>query len=87
MSALNIGGGRRSNCSMLEAIDACERIAGRELDWELSDDARVGDHMWWISDLDEFRTDHPQWDVEHDTERILRDIYEQNAERWTTAAA
>ena len=36
----NLGGGRASNCSMLEAIAACERIAGRELDWELSDQAR-----------------------------------------------
>ena len=34
----NMGGGRRSNCSMLEAIDVCERISGRELQWELSDD-------------------------------------------------
>ena len=31
----NIGGGRASNCSMLEAIDLCQRIAGRELDWTL----------------------------------------------------
>ena len=36
---------------MLEAIEACERIAGRELEWELSDEARIGDHRWWISDL------------------------------------
>ena len=44
---------------MLEAIDACERIAGRELDWELSSDARIGDHRWWISDLGEFQRDYP----------------------------
>ena len=25
----NIGGGRQCNCSMLEAIDLCERVAGR----------------------------------------------------------
>ena len=48
----NLGGGRGANCSMLEAIDACERIAGRELDWTLSDEARIGDHRWWISDLE-----------------------------------
>src|SRR5213596_346619 len=45
----NIGGGRLSNCSLLEAIELCESIAGRELVWELSPDARVGDHRWWIS--------------------------------------
>src|SRR5436189_906748 len=39
----NIGGGRFSNCSMLEAITLCEQIAGRALDWSLSDQARMGD--------------------------------------------
>ena len=29
----NIGGGRASNCSMLEAIALCEEIAGKELGW------------------------------------------------------
>src|SRR5689334_21399394 len=38
----NVGGGRASNCSMLEAIELCEEIAGRELEWELSDRARMG---------------------------------------------
>src|SRR5215210_3244082 len=36
----NLGGGRACNCSMLEAIGMCERISGRELRWELSDEAR-----------------------------------------------
>ena len=40
-----------SNCSMLEAIEACERIAGRELEWEMGPEPRIGDHRWWISDL------------------------------------
>ena len=43
--------GATRNCSMLEAIAACERIAGRELDWELGPEPRIGDHRWWISDL------------------------------------
>src|SRR4051794_12180207 len=50
----NIGGGRQSNCSMLEAISECERIAGQTLNWSYSDQARLGDHRWWISDLGEF---------------------------------
>jgi CDP-paratose 2-epimerase len=83
----NIGGGRESNCSMLEAIDACERIADRELDWELSDQHRVGDHRWWISDLGEFRRDYPEWQLRYGIEQILREIHEQNVERWTAAAA
>jgi CDP-paratose 2-epimerase len=81
----NIGGGRESNCSMLEAIDLCEEIAGTELSWELSDRARTGDHRWWISDLSEFRADYPTWELEYGVERILREIYEQNAERWAVS--
>jgi CDP-paratose 2-epimerase len=78
----NLGGGRASNCSMLEAIEMCERIAGRALDWELSDQARMGDHRWWVSDLDEFTRDYPDFRVEYDVEAVLRDIHDHNAERW-----
>jgi len=82
----NIGGGRDCNCSMLEAIELCERISGRELDWTLSECNRVGDHRWWISDLRPFRRDYPQWDLTHDLEGILREIHDANAERWLAAA-
>jgi CDP-paratose 2-epimerase len=78
----NLGGGRDSNCSMLEAIALCEAVAGRRLDWTLSDEARVGDHRWWISDVGEFRRDHPGWAVTWDVERILLEMYAENAERW-----
>jgi len=82
----NIGGGRFANCSMLEAIDACERIAGRPLSWELSDEARVGDHRWWISDLSEFQSDYPDWAHRYGIEDTLREIYEENVERWSVGA-
>jgi CDP-paratose 2-epimerase len=81
----NIGGGRASNCSMLEAIDMCERIAGQELSWQLSDENRIGDHRWWISDLEPLRRDYPDWDITYTVEDVLREIYEQNAERWLAA--
>jgi CDP-paratose 2-epimerase len=82
----NIGGGRHSNCSMLEAIDLCEEIAGRPLRWTLSDDARMGDHRWWISDLGEFQRDYPDWKPEYDLGGILSEIHDRNAERWLAAA-
>jgi CDP-paratose 2-epimerase len=78
----NLGGGRQANCSMVEAIELCERIAGRELDWTLSDEARVGDHRWWISDLSDFKRDHPGWDIRHGIEETLRQIHDANVERW-----
>ena len=72
----NIGGGRFASCSMLEAIESCERIAGRALEWRLSPDARIGDHRWWISDLDEFRADYPGWSPQYDVERTLSEIHQ-----------
>jgi CDP-paratose 2-epimerase len=81
----NIGGGRFSNCSMLEAIAACERISGRTLDWTLSAEARIGDHRWWISDLGEFRRDYPRWKPTIHIDEILTQIHDANVERWTAA--
>jgi CDP-paratose 2-epimerase len=83
----NLGGGRESNISMLEAIDRCEQITGRELEWSLSEDARVGDHRWWISDLSAFKADYPEWRLTFGIEDVLEDIYRQNAEAWSSAAA
>ena len=79
----NLGGGRANAISMLEAIEACERIAGRELSWTLSDDARIGDHRWWISDLGAFRADYPDWRISFDLDRTLREIHDANLELWT----
>jgi CDP-paratose 2-epimerase len=82
----NIGGGRESHCSMLEAIELCEQIAGRQLIREFSTQARMGDHRWWISDLRPFRNDYPNWTLGYDLATTLREIYELNAERWAAAA-
>jgi CDP-paratose 2-epimerase len=83
----NMGGGRASNCSMLEAIEICERVAGRELDWEMGEEPRIGDHRWWISDLGPFKADYPGWDLRYGIEEILQEMYEQNVERWQASPA
>jgi len=67
---------------MLEAIALCEEIAGHKLEWELSDENRVGDHRWWISDLEPFRRDYPGWDIRHDVRGVLEEIHDRNAELW-----
>jgi CDP-paratose 2-epimerase len=79
----NMGGGRFSNCSMLEAITLCEEIAGRELQWTYSETNRIGDHIWYISDLGKFKSHYPDWRQEYDLRRLLQDIYEKNVSRWT----
>ena len=78
----NIGGGRTSNCSMLEAIKICEEITAQKLPWTYSDTNRKGDHIWWISDNAKFMSHYPAWSLEYDIPRLLREIYEKNIERW-----
>ena len=64
----NAGGGRENSTSILEAIATANTILKEEnsehKDWKnfkISDDARIGDHQWYISDLTKFKTDYPQW--------------------------
>ena len=78
----NIGGGRFSNCSMVEAIALCEQIADRELQWTYSDVSRVGDHIWWVSDNGRFAGHYPNWRLTYDVTGILQEIYQYNRERW-----
>jgi CDP-paratose 2-epimerase len=81
----NLGGGRRANVSMMEAIRMCEQIVGRELDHRIVDEARIGDHRWYISDFSDFERDYPGYAPEHSINDVLREIYEANAEYWSTA--
>jgi CDP-paratose 2-epimerase len=83
----NIGGGRFSNCSMLEAISLCEEITGRAMSWKYAEANRAGDHIWWISDTSRFRTHYPRWRQEYDVPGILREIHDANAERWSAGGA
>ncbi len=78
----NIGGGRFSNCSMLEAIADCEKIAGKKLPWSYAETNRSGDHIWWISSLAKFQKHYPAWKLENDMQAILRQIHSNNAARW-----
>ena len=79
--------GARSNCSMLEAIALCERIAGRELDWTLGDDAADRRPPLVDQRPRPFRADYPGWRLEYGVEAILRRSTSANVERWTAVAA
>src|SRR6202046_416349 len=78
----NIGGGRFSNCSMLEAVELCEAITGNELNYTYVDQNRRGDHIWWVSSLSRFKGDYPDWSLRFGVPEILQQIYELNVERW-----
>jgi CDP-paratose 2-epimerase len=79
----NIGGGRECNCSMLEAIALAEEVTGRRLQYEYQDRARMGDHIWYISDVSKFKSHYPGWRMQFSLRELVEDIYEQNSKRWT----
>jgi CDP-paratose 2-epimerase len=72
----NIGGGRFANVSMLEAIDLCEQISGRKMNVEYSPENRIGDHIWWISDVGKFSSHYPTWQYKYSIQITLTEIYD-----------
>ena len=79
----NIGGSRFSNCSMLEAIQHCEAITGEKLNWSYQKSNRIGDHIWWISNIQKFKWHYSQWKLTYTISDILKEIFAQNAHRWS----
>lgn len=71
----NIGGSRHSNCSMMEAIAMCEKITGNKMKYTYVDDNRIGDHIWWISDVRRFQAHYPQWRYKYSMDRIMEEIF------------
>ena len=70
----NIGGGRHANCSMLEAIELTQEISGAKLKWSYDPTNRVGDHLWWISDIRRFQNDYPTWRLQYDMPSMIAEI-------------
>ena len=72
----NIGGGRHSNCSVLEAIVLCETISEKPLKATYTNIPRSGDHKWWISDVSKFKAHYPDWDYQFNLNDIMSQLYE-----------
>jgi CDP-paratose 2-epimerase len=70
----NAGGGRHSNCSMLEAIAICEELTGKKLSWTYAEDNRRGDHIWYISDVSKFRAHYPGWNYQYGLMDLMSEI-------------
>jgi len=73
----NAGGGRDNSTSILEAIDTINRIAGTNWsNYTISEQNRIGDHIWYISDLRKFRTHYPNWNITIDLEETIKQMVE-----------
>jgi CDP-paratose 2-epimerase len=77
----NAGGGRFANCSMLEAITLCEKITHKKMNYSYSETNRIGDHIWYVSDLSKFMSHYPNWHWKYDLEATLVQIHDNFSSR------
>jgi CDP-paratose 2-epimerase len=81
----NAGGGRHANCSMMEAITVCEEISGNKINITYSDTNRIGDHIWYVSDLSKFQAHYPGWYWKYDLKQTLSQIHDGMVQRLSVA--
>lgn len=79
----NLGGGRESNISILEAIDKAQQITGNRANTVYVDQARIGDHIWYISDTTKLKQHYPNWKITFSAPEIMEQIYLENTDRWS----
>lgn len=70
----NMGGARHSNISMLEAIEKIEQLSGKKANYTYVDENRIGDHIWYISNVNKFKKHFPNWEFKYDIDMILEDM-------------
>jgi CDP-paratose 2-epimerase len=70
----NMGGSRFANISMLEAISLIEELSGYRVNYTLLDEARSGDHIWYVSDVRKFSNHYPGWKLEYDMRTTVSEM-------------
>jgi CDP-paratose 2-epimerase len=78
----NLGGSRTADVSVLEAIAKIEQLSGKTADYELDPVNRVGDHIWYVSDMSKFRSHYPDWNYTYDADSILAELVEYATAGW-----
>ncbi len=72
----NVGGGTFSNCSIIEAISIIEELSGIKMKFIISGENRKGDHKWWISNLEKYKSHFPDWTHSYDIKLIIKELIE-----------
>ncbi len=72
----NLGGGKENTVSILEAFKLIEEISGKPMRYQYSENARIGDHICYYSDLRKMKAHYPQWDITLNIRDVFEDIYQ-----------
>ena len=70
----NMGGGRFSNCSIIEALNQVEKIKKIKIKRKVLNQNRVGDHIWYVSSMKKFKKHYPKWKQKYSTKKILKEL-------------
>jgi CDP-paratose 2-epimerase len=70
----NIGGGRYSNCSIIEALDLVENISNIRIKKKIIKKQMVGDHIWYVTNLSKFKKNYPNWKQKYNTKKIIEEL-------------
>ncbi len=68
----NVGGGRYSNCSVIEALNLVEKYSKIKIKKKIIKNNRIGDHIWYISDMKRFKKKYPKWKQKFSTTKIIK---------------
>ena len=73
----NTGGGRYSNCSIIEALNFVEKITSIKIKRKIIKQNRIGDHIWYISSMKKFKKRYPNWKQKYSTYKIIKELVQQ----------
>jgi CDP-paratose 2-epimerase len=61
---------------MLEAITICEQISENKMSYSYQETNRIGDHIWYVSDVRKFQSHYPDWTWKYDLEQTLQQMHD-----------
>lgn len=70
----NLGGGKENSISILEAFKLTEELTGKKQVFSYVDQARLGDHICYYSDLRKMQQHYPKWKITQSLEGTMRQI-------------
>ena len=73
----NVGGGPKNNCSILEAIQLIENLTNKKMKVKILNKNRIGDHIWYVSNINKFKKYYPKWKMKYSLKKIIQEIIQE----------
>ena len=70
----NLGGGKANSVSVLETVDRVQQALHTKVETQYRDEARVGDHIVYYSDLTKFQAHYPSWSITRSLDAIFEEF-------------